>query len=270
VSAAPQRARELPLARSQAALAAALLVLAALAWAVAERGMGGMSSGPGMEVGSLGFYTGIWVTMMAAMMFPSIAPMVLVYNRLRWSRRARGAAAPGAEGTALFVAGYLVTWTLAGLAAYAGLQAAGALDAGVLAWDRAGRELAAAVVLAGGAYQLTPVKDLCLTRCRGPLTFVLEHWHEGRAGALRMGIIHGGWCVGCCWALMATLFALGIMSLGWMAFIAGLIAIEKLLPQKGLAKRMVAVVLLALGLTILLAPDAVPGIQVEPTPGMDM
>jgi predicted metal-binding membrane protein len=212
-------------------------VLAALAWMVTERRMGGMSSAPGADLGSLGFYTGTWVTMMAAMMLPSIAPMVLVYNRPRSSRRARGGGAPGAEGTALFIAGYLVTWTLAGLAAYAAIEAGRALDVGVLAWDRAGRELAAAVVLAGSVYQLTPVKDLCLTRCRGPFTFVLEHWHEGRGGALRMGTIHGGWCVGCCWALMATLFALGVMSLGWMAFIAALLAIEKLLPRKGVTKR---------------------------------
>jgi predicted metal-binding membrane protein len=87
---------------------------------------------------------------------------------------------------------------------------------------------------------------------------VLEHWRSGRSGALRMGGVHGGWCVGCCWALMATLFAVGIMSVGWMAFVAALIAAEKLLPVP--ASRGVAIVLLVLGVALLVAPDAVPGV----------
>ncbi len=255
-----RRAREVPLARPQAALAAALLGLAALAWASTERRMGSMSSAPGADLGTVGFYTGVWVTMMAAMMFPSIAPMVVVYDRLRSSRRARDPAAPGVEGSVLFVGGYLLTWTLAGLTAYAAIEAVAAIDGGVLAWQRAGHELAAGVVLASSAYQLTPIKDRCLARCRGPFGFVLEHWHEGHHGAVRMGMIHGAWCTGCCWALMAALFALGIMSVGWMAVIAALIAVEKLVPGKRAANRLVAFVLLALGLAILFAPDAVPGI----------
>ncbi len=192
MSTALPRGRGLALARPQAVLVAVLLVLAVLAWGIAERRMGGMSSDPGADLGTLGFYTGTWVTMMAAMMFPSIAPMVVVYDRLRSSRRARGAGSPGAEGTALFVGGYLVTWTIAGLAGYAALEAGRALEVGALAWENAGRELSAAVVLAGGVYQLTPIKDACLTRCRGPLSFVLEHWRSGRAGALHMGATMAG------------------------------------------------------------------------------
>jgi len=257
-------------ARPQVLLVGALLVLAAVCWVVTEQRMGGMAAGPGADLGTLGSYTVIWVTMMAAMMFPSVAPVVVLYDRLRAGRRARGERGPGVEGTALFVGGYLVAWTVAGLAAYALLEAARALDPAVLAWERAGRELAAAVVLLGGAYQLTPVKDVCLTRCRGPLSFVLEHWRPGRAGALRMGAIHGGWCVGCCWALMATLFALGVMSLGWMAFVAALIAVEKLLPHRRLASRAVAVVLVVLGLAMLLVPGAVPGMPDGQAPAMEM
>ena len=161
--------------------------------------------------------------MMAAMMFPSVAPTVIAYDRLRSSRRARGAGAPGFEGSALFVAGYLVTWTAAGLLAYGLIVGVRASDTGFFAWARAGREAVAVVLLAGAAYQLTPLKDLCLTHCRGPMMFLLEHWKDGRAGAFRIGSRHGGWCVGCCWALMATLLAVGIMSMGWMAFIAALI-----------------------------------------------
>ena len=246
-----------PLALPQAGLAAVLVAVAALAWWQTAERMGGMGSS-GLELGGLGFYTGVWVLMMAAMMFPSIAPMVVVYDRLRSARRARDRAAPGAEGTVLFVGGYLATWTAAGVAAYAAITLGQALEDGVLAWHRAGRELTAAVVLAGAGYQLTPLKHACLTRCRGPLSFVLEHWRPGRRGALWMGAVHGLWCVGCCWALMATLFAVGIMSLGWMAFVAALIAVEKLSPWP--AAPLVAVVLLLLGLGVLVAPGAVPGV----------
>jgi predicted metal-binding membrane protein len=270
MSSALRPARGIELARPQAVLVAVLLVLAALAWGLTGRRTSGMSSGPGADLGAVGLYTGMWVTMMAAMMFPSIAPMVVVYDRLRASRRARGAGGSGVECTALFVGGYLVTWTVAGLAAYVLLEAARAAEVGTLAWERAGRELAAAVVLAGGAYQLTPIKDVCLKHCRGPFSFVLEHWHEGRGGALRMGAIHGWWCMGCCWALMATLFALGVMSLGWMALVAALIAIEKLVPRRRAASRAVAIVLLALGLAMLLAPGAVPGLDDPASPAMEM
>ena len=116
------------------------------------------------------------------------------------------------------------------------------------------------MIVAAAVYQLTPLKDVCLRQCRNPLAFVLQHWRAGRLGALRMGIEHGGYCVGCCWALMAALFALGVMSIGWMAFIAGLIAIEKLLPWKAVANRGIAVILLVLGLAVAFAPEDVPGL----------
>ena len=170
--------------------------------------------------------------MMAAMMFPSIWPMVVMYSRIQRGKRERGQEAP-AGATALFVAGYLVTWTAAGLVAYAVFEAARSLSIDALSWDRGGPYLAGGVIVARGAiYQLTPLKDVCLSKCRNPLMFVLTSWQPGRLGALRMGIEHGAWCVGCCWALMAALFALGVMSVGWMVFIAALIAIEKLLPWK--------------------------------------
>jgi predicted metal-binding membrane protein len=247
-----------PLDRGTVALVGALLVLAAVAWLVTDERMGGMESMPGMDLGGLGFYLTVWVVMMAAMMFPSVAPTVTTYDRLREGHRARGrGAAPDA--TAVFVAGYLCVWTAAGLVAYGLLELGRSLDLGALAWDEAGRWITGGVIVAAAAYQLTPLKQACLVKCRSPLMFLAERWRDGRAGALRLGLSHGAWCLGCCWALMAALFAVGVMSLGWMALIAAFIAAEKLLPWPLAARRGVALALLVLGLAVALVPESVPG-----------
>ena len=164
--------------------------------------------------------------------------------------------------TALFVAGYLVSWAAAGLVGYGLFQLGKAVSGDVFAWDNGGPYLAGGIILGAALYQLTPLKDVCLRYCRSPFMFLMKHWRPGRLGAMRMGVIHGGWCVGCCWALMAALFALGVMSLGWMAFIAALIAIEKLLPWKLVANRGIAVLLAVLGVAVATAPDHVPGLTV--------
>jgi predicted metal-binding membrane protein len=242
-----------------------LLVLALMAWLVTDERMTGMDAGPGTDPGALGFYVGVWVVMMAAMMFPSIAPMVVMFARLQEGKRERGDAVTAGT-TSLFVAGYLVTWTMAGLVAYAIVETGRSLDIGALSWDRAGPYVAGGVIVAAAVYQLTPLKDACLRRCRSPFMFLLHAWKPGRVGALRMGIEHGGWCVGCCWALMAALFALGVMSVGWMAFIAALIATEKLLPWKAVANRGIAVLLLALGLAVAIVPEDVPGLVMPDSP----
>ena len=112
------------------------------------------------------------------------------------------------------------------------------------------------------AYELTPLKNVCLGKCRSPLGTLLGSWRDGWSGALRMGAKNGAWCVGCCWALMASLFALGVMSVTWMAVVAGLIATEKILPWRRTATYGTAFVLLALGVLMLFAPDALPGLTV--------
>ncbi|HEY3191005.1 MAG TPA: DUF2182 domain-containing protein [Solirubrobacteraceae bacterium] len=251
--------------RGQIALLAALLVLAVIAWLVTSDRMGGMESMPGIDLGGLGFYVTVWVVMMAAMMFPSVAPTVLMYDRLREGHRMRGRGA-AADGTALFVAGYLAVWTAAGLVAYALLELGRALDPAFLAWDDAGRYVAGGVIVAAAVYQVTSAKQACLVKCRSPMMFLAERWRDGRAGALELGARHGAWCLGCCWGLMAALFAVGVMSLGWMAFIAALIAGEKLLPAPAAARRAVAVLLLVLGLGVAFAPGSVPGFA-EPDGG---
>src|SRR4051794_629481 len=213
--------------RLRAGLIALLLALAAVAWWSTADRMAGMDEGPGTALGAVGWFLGVWVVMMAAMMLPSVSPTVALYARMT---RRRSPLAP-----LVFTAGYLLTWGVAGLAAYGLLDVGRTLLGDELAWDELGRWIAGGTVIAAAAYELTPLKDVCLSKCRTPLGFLLGAWRDGLRGALSMGARHGAWCVGCCWALMAALFALGVMSLAWMAFVAALIALEKTLPWKRVA-----------------------------------
>jgi predicted metal-binding membrane protein len=252
--------------RAQLVLLGALLALAVVAWLVTNERMGGMESMPGMGLGTIGFFVTVWVVMMVAMMFPAVAPTVLTYDRLREGHRARGEGAV-VDATPLFVAGYLVVWAMAGLAAYALYELVRAIDPAFLAWDEAGRYVAGGVIVAAAVYQLTALKRACLARCRTPMMILAERWRDGRAGALGLGIRYGTWCLGCCWALMAALFALGVMSLGWMALITIFIVAERLLPWPTAARGAVALSLLALGLGVAFFPAGVPRFA-EPGGGM--
>jgi predicted metal-binding membrane protein len=142
------------------------------------------------------------------------------------------------------------------------MQLGSSLFGGDLAWHAGGRALAAAVLALAALYELTPLKNACLSKCRSPLGFLLGTWRDGRLGALEMGSRHAGWCLGCCWALMAALFALGVMSITWMAFVAALIALEKTIPWRRAATWGTAAVLLVLALAVLAAPGSVPGLVV--------
>ena len=242
-------------------LIAPLLALALVAWIVAIERMRGMDMGPGTDLGALGWFIGIWVTMMAAMMLPSVAPMVLLFARVSSERlRRHQAAVP----TWVFVLGYLGVWTLFGVVAYAIARAVRALDLGLLAWHEHGPLAAGIAVVAAGLYQLTPLKDICLRHCRGPMHFVLHRWREGRGGALRMGAEHGVYCVGCCWGLMIVLFALGVMSLFWMALVAAVVFAEKVVPGGERFSKGIALALVALGVWVAVAPGSVPGLT-EPS-----
>jgi predicted metal-binding membrane protein len=247
-----------PLRLSPVGIAAALLGLTLVAWILVFNRMRGMDAGPGTDLGGLGWFLGIWVTMMAAMMLPSVAPMVLAFARVTKERARRGQAVY--VPTWVFLLGYLAAWTAYGLLAYGLFRLIDAVDGGVLAWDRAGPYVAGGAIVAAGLYELTPVKDVCLRHCRTPLHFLLHGWHEGRLGALRMGTEHGLYCIGCCWGLMIVLFSIGVMSLLWMAMIAGVIFAEKVLPWGMRLTRLLAVAFVALGLWIAFSPGSVPGL----------
>jgi len=240
--------------RVRLVLVGTLFAIAGVGWWWTAHQMRGMDRGPWTDLGALGWFLGIWVVMMAAMMFPSVAPTVALYSRMTMQRSPLS--------PLLFAAGYLLTWTGAGLGAFAVAAVTGRIADGALAWDSAGRWVAGTTLVVAAVYELTPLKDVCLGKCSSPLGFLLGSWRDGRWGALRMGTKNGAWCVGCCWALMASLFALGVMSVTWMAFVAGLIALEKTLPRRRVATYATTVLLLTLGVLLLTAPHVIPSLTV--------
>jgi predicted metal-binding membrane protein len=227
-----------------------------------QPGMGGMPMGnmpmgaaTGPEPGvRLALYLGMWVSMMAAMMLPAAAPMILMFGTVYRTKRERGGAFVP---TWVFVAGYLAVWAGFGAAAW-GLGELGNGLARVNPMLRElGPRLAAVAMLAAGAYQLTPLKERCLSHCRSPLSFVMQHWRPGISGALRMGAEHGVYCVGCCWVLFLLLVTVGLSSLPWMGLMTLIVLAEKLLPRGRAVTLAVAALLVGLGLLTLVRPDLV-------------
>jgi predicted metal-binding membrane protein len=240
--------------RARLGLVVLLLALAALAWWSTADRMAGMDAGPGTDLGALGWFLGVWVVMMAAMMFPSLAPTVALYTTMTRRR--------GAGRALLFTTGYLLVWGTAGLAAYGLFELGRNIFGGVLAWHSGGRWFAGGVLAVAAVYELTPLKNVCLAKCRSPVGFLLGSWRDGRIGALEMGFRHAGWCLGCCWALMGALFALGVMSLTWMAVVAALIALEKTLPWHRVVTWGTSAILLLLAVAVAATPHEVPGLVV--------
>ena len=253
-AAAPGLAPAFAAVRARLGLVAVLFAIAAVAWWFTVDRMRGMDEGPGTDLGTLGWFLGVWVVMMAAMMFPSVSPTVALYARMT---RRRSPFAP-----LVFTSGYLLTWSSVGVLAFGISGFGGSFLGDALAWDSAGRWVVGAILLAAALYELTPLKDVCLGKCRSPLGFLLGSWRGGLSGALQMGMRHGAWCVGCCWALMAALFALGVMSIAWMAFVAALIAAEKMLPWRRIVTYGTAAILLLLGVLLVVAPDVIPGFTI--------
>ena len=232
-----------------------LLGLAAAGWIVfldqarepmdMEHGMG-----PNLTMGgSWPLFAATWVAMMVAMMFPAAAPMVLLYGRMRRN---------DPTSVALFTAAYIALWFAFGAVAYllsAGVESlASGSDWVAMNWARVGGGL---LVLAG-VYQLTPLKDVCLRHCRSPLAFVMSHWRDGRAGAVRMGLTHGMYCMGCCWLLFLVLIPLGVMNVAAMAAVAVLVFVEKVAPWGRPASLVAAPVLIVAGVAVILGPELLP------------
>jgi predicted metal-binding membrane protein len=240
--------------RSRLGLVFLLLALAGLAWWSTADRMAGMDAGPGTDLGALGWFLGVWVLMMAAMMFPSMAPTAALYARMTRRR--------GLDQPLLFAAAYLLVWGAVGLLAYGVFELGRSLFGAALAWHAGGRWVAGGVLALTAVYELTPLKNACLAHCRSPLGFLLGHWRDGRRGALEMGTRHAVWCLGCCGGLMVALFALGAMSLAWMVLVAALIALEKTLPWRRTVTWGTAGLLLVLAIAVIAVPHHVPGLVV--------
>ncbi len=228
------------------AVPAALLAFAAVGWwwsaRMADDAIGGMSSMGVHATMSLGAFMLAWLAMMTAMMFPAISPVVLLYSHASAQRTV----AP----LPFFVAGYLMVWTAIGLPAYAAWRALEMPIADARPWAA---RLAGGVLIVAGIWQLTPLKDVCLRHCRSPLGFVMRYGKglDRPFGAVRMGAIHGGFCVGCCWALMAVLVAVGTMNLVWMVGLAVLILFEKTSPVGEAVATAAAVAMFTVGVALL-------------------
>jgi predicted metal-binding membrane protein len=208
--------------------------------------MAGMAAGGWSIVGALVF-AALWTVMMAAMMLPAVAPMVIIFASAQARREQRSAVA-----TSIFVGGYLLVWAGAGLLVYVIVQAGSDVATNLAPTERERWAPLAlgTTLLVAGLYQLTPIKRVCLTHCRSPLGFLAQHWRAGRAGALAMGFMHGGYCLGCCWALFAVMVAAGVMSLAWMLLLALIVFVEKVLPQGRSAAAATGIVLTVLGIAV--------------------
>lgn len=255
-----------PLARQRVAILGALLALAALSWAFViwqARTMsgsamsGGMAAPPGLTMGmGVALFLAVWVAMMVAMMFPSAAPMVLMFSAITAGKRQRGQVFTP---TWIFVAGYLLVWTLAGVVAYLAALGLDALASHSMAVTQNAARVGGALLIAAGVYQLSPLKRVCLAKCRTPTQFLMTSWRAGNNGALRMGIEHGAYCLGCCWLLFAILFPLGMMNIAALAALTALIFVEKTLPIGRVAATLAGGAFIVYGILVVVAPTLLPG-----------
>lgn len=238
---------------------ASLLVLAAVGWVViiAQAGdsdsmgaMNGHDMGPDLTMGSAPLFFTMWVAMMAAMMFPAAAPMILLYAKVQAQRQSGN--------TTLFVAPYVALWVLFGAIAFAvgaGVEALALRSSWVAEhWARAG----GALLVVAGLYQLSPLKQRCLSKCRSPLSFLIHSWRPGAAGAVQMGLRHGVYCLGCCWLLFLVLVPIGVMNVAAMLVVTLLVFAEKVLPWGRTASHVGAVILVLYGLSVVVRPGLLP------------
>jgi predicted metal-binding membrane protein len=237
----------------------ALVAGACWAWIVPmARDMYGSMSGPSawMMTGSwnaahLALLFAMWTAMMIGMMLPSAAPTLLVYGMV--ARRSDGAS-DAVLRVHLFAAGYLTAWTAFSAAATVAQRAFTHADVLSPMMELRAPLASGLLLVVAGVYQLTPLKRACLQACQSPAVFLAAHWRRGRMGAFRIGLVHGGYCLGCCWALMLLLFAGGVMNLTVIVGLTVFLLVEKLLPPAFQSGRFSGVVLLAAGLYVALKP----------------
>ena len=244
------------LRRQRNVILASLLVLAAVCWLVVLR-QAGISQGMGLTMGmALPLFMLAWVAMMIAMMFPTAAPMIVMFGTVAAGKQQR--AQPFVP-TWVFVSAYLTVWVGFGVAAYAAAAGLGALAMQSTWLMGNAARLGGAGLLVGGVYQLSPLKSLCLTKCRSPLSFLLTSWRDGYGGAFVMGLKHGAYCLGCCWLLFAILFPLGVMNIAAMVGLTLLIFAEKSLARGSAIARVAGVALVAYGAVVLVTGHGLPG-----------
>jgi predicted metal-binding membrane protein len=246
-----------PLQTQRRIILALLLSVAAASWALllwqaAALDMSGM--GPTMGLAAP-LFLAVWVVMMVAMMFPTAAPMVLIFHQVQAGKRQRGETFVA---TWVFVAAYLIVWTLAGIVAYGAAVLAEMLAQSAGLTAVAAARIGGALLVVAGLYQLTPLKSVCLSQCRTPIGFIMTSWRDGLGGALRMGVEHGLYCLGCCWLLFVILFPLGIMNVAAMAVITVLIFAEKAFPWGVRIAQVAAAALVLYGIAVLFVPSALP------------
>ncbi|CDX35473.1 conserved membrane hypothetical protein [Mesorhizobium sp. SOD10] len=241
---------------------ALLIAAAAAAWALLVRPQTGMDADMGMYSPTMGLtaalFLAVWLIMMIAMMFPAAAPMILTFHEVQSGKRGRGQAFVS---TWVFVAGYMLVWTATGVLAFAGAAGAEMLAAHLGLSATTAARIGGALLMVAGAYQLSPLKDLCLAKCRTPIGFILTSWRDGQWGAVRMGLEHGLFCLGCCWLLFLALFPLGIMNVAAMAVVTLLVFAEKTLPYGERIAKVSGVALLLYGAAVLVFPQALPTFQ---------
>jgi predicted metal-binding membrane protein len=248
-----------PLARARALILGSLLVLAAAAWAVLvwQSSMADTEQMENMLTMDMGapLFLAIWVAMMVAMMFPTAAPMILTFAKVQARKQKSGK--PYVP-TWVFVSSYLAIWTAFGALAYAAALGATELaDNSMWVMDNAAR-IGGGVLILAGLYQLSPLKNICLSKCRAPMAFILTSWRTGYGGALRMGFEHGIYCLGCCWLFFVIVFPLGMMNVAVLAAIVVLIFAEKSLPFGHRARQLAAAALVAYGALVVSVPGALP------------
>jgi len=235
----------------------ALVLLSSLAWTgtvyqAGSMGLGmitcSMTMGTPFSVGNALLYVLLWGVMMVAMMFPAIVPVVGLFSTIAGRKREQGVPFTPAW---VFVAGYLVLWTLAGGVGYTVDLAIQSLPEVFPALRTYGLVIGGLTLIAAGVYQLTPLKYLCLSQCRSPMGFLLTSWRDGALGAFRMGLHHGAYCLGCCWSLMAVLFVVGTMNLVWMGILSMVIFVEKIVPHGVEMGKATGLALIALGLAMM-------------------